>query len=81
MNKKKGDEAKYEVIRMRVTKEEKKRLKEYSALEHLSMSDYLREGREMRENLTRGKFGISDKVDDYDYIDEYEENDDEDFDF
>lgn len=77
MNRK--ENAKRETIKIRISDEEKKELKEFSALNRLTASDYIREALRIRHEMTRQKFDLSkSEYEEYeDYYDNYDKNGEE----
>ena len=80
MARRKSDKSKYTKILFRETLERKRKLVEYAKLNHMSLSDYIRDALDIRDNMTKQKFNFTDEVDEYyDYFDENSEENDEDF--
>lgn len=72
----KRDDSKYTVVKFRTTQMEKEKLKEYAMLNHLSISEYIREALDIRDEITRNKFGLTGSEEIFEaYFDDFEDED------
>ena len=82
MGRKANDNSKMSRIFVRESAERKKKLEEYAKLNRMSLSEYIRNALDIRDEMTRQKFGL--RVSDSE-VDEYfddsctDENDDFDY--
>ena len=80
MARRKSEKSKHTKILFRETMERKHKLIEYAKLNHMSLSDYIRDALDIRDNMTRQKFNFKDEIDEYDdYFDEDGEENADDF--
>lgn len=79
MSRNRSDDSKHSVILLRETTERKKKLEEYAKLNRMSLADYIREALDIRDEMTRQRFGLRVSESEYDdYFDDSctDENDD-----
>lgn len=58
MGRKVDDDSKMSRIFVRESAERKKKLEEYARLNHMSLSEYIRDALNIRDEMTRQKFGL-----------------------
>lgn len=79
MSRSKNEDSKHTRLWFRETLARKRKIQEYAALNCISVSDYIREALDIRDEMTRHKFNLrteSDDIYDYDEDFDYEETDD-----
>lgn len=82
MGRKSRDDSKMSRIFVRESAERKKKLEEYARLNRMSLSEYIRDALDIRDEMTRQKFGLrisESEVDDYFDDSCTDENDDFDY--
>lgn len=80
MGRHKNEDSKHTQLLIRETLARKRKIKEYAALNRMSVSDYIREALDIRDEMTRQRFHLSDETYDFDeYIDEFEDEEMDDF--
>ena len=65
MGRPKKDISKDSALIIRIDKQEKKQLKEYAALNRMSVSDYVRDALNIRDQITRNTLGLSEPEHEY----------------
>lgn len=80
MGRRKQDDSKYAMLLIRETLKRKEKIKRYAALNHMSVSEYMRDALDIRDRITEQKFNLKgDDEEDYSYLDDSDDEETLDF--
>lgn len=80
MGRRKQDDSKYAMLLIRETLKRKEKIKRYAALNHMSVSEYMRDALDIRDQITEQRFNLKgDDEEDYSYLDDSDDEETLDF--
>lgn len=80
MGRRKQDDSKYAMLLIRETLKRKEKIKRYAALNHMSVSEYMRDALDIRDRITEQRFNLKGNDDEnYTYLDDSDDEETLDF--
>lgn len=71
MGRRKRDDSKHTTLLIRETLKRKEKIKRYAALNHMSVSEYMRDALDIRDRITEQRFNLKgDDDENYPYLDD-----------